>query len=119
MLTDIWSSIKGRTVAGDLGDRIRALPLVQRFRYLHTQAAPAISLELLPKLKASRQDWLASAPKGEASSVGWSPGLLAFKIRSAVGRSDVISSEIAAPARVSRAITPLSNQGPRRRVKSV
>ena len=66
-LSDLWSELKRKSIVGDLGDRLRALPLVRRFRYLHSQATPLISLELLPKLKASRDDWLRSVPKGEAS----------------------------------------------------
>lgn len=109
-ISDLWDELKRKTVAGDLGDRIRSLPLVQRFRYLHTQPTPVISFELLPKLKASRQDWLASTPKAES---GPTPGLLLFRLRSRLGLTDVIS--LAEPRTPSRAKTGIER--PKRRVK--
>jgi len=120
MLTDLWSSIKARSVAGDFMDRLRAGGLVQSItRFTSPSSGPVFPLIAFPMLRRSRSEWLATRPKAEASSVGWSPGLLAFRIRSALGRSDVISSEVAAAQVSSRAITPLTNRGPRLRVKSV
>lgn len=113
-LSDLWSELKFKTIAGDAGDKFRSLPLIQRFQYLHTQATPVITLELLPKLKAGREDWLRSAPKtailakSTATIVSPTPGQLLFKVRSRLGLVDVISGQpVAAPS--SRAILPGSN----------
>ena len=119
-ISDAWTRLKARSIAGDFMDTVRSGGLAQGMRkFTSPSSGPVFPLIAFPMLRRSRSEWLATRPKAEASSVGWSPGLLAFRIRSALGRSDVISSEVAAAQVSSRAITPLTNRGPRLRVKSV
>jgi len=113
-ISDALARFRDGTGLSNAMAKIRGRPYIQSLGFLSRRSDAVLTFELLPRVRDSRQDWLA-APRGEASA-GWSPGLLAFKVRSALGMTDVISK--VAPAQVSRAITP-QNQGPRLRVKVV
>jgi len=116
-LSDIWSELKRKTVAGDLSDKLRNRPYIQSLGFISRRNEPVLTLDLVPAIKTLRTNLIGTrflprttkevatsmmpkTPTGFFSAAHNEPERSGIRIQS------------------SRAITPLT-QGPRLRVKSV